>query len=262
MTKLNRIFAAAALAASFPAAQAFADTAPTNAPTLADRLCRDYEKIETISCQVIKISSADGNTVRMLSRVHYKKPDRIHVDIVEPWKRRVIADGKDLYHHTDGARLGYASPIGSLEGDMLASLRNVPGTPFEHLMHFRSATEKDLPGTPDLPARKGYSTPQAFVVLSCNKDGQPARIEYFKGEDMKNAFAVVEYSGFVMAFDGCWIPCIHKSTVTLPGGKQQTETRKVTNLEVNKPIASGLFDASVFMKGIAFTNDFEKTLAK
>jgi len=38
-----------------------------------------------------------------------------------------------------------------------------------------------------------------------------------------------------------------------------TETRRVSNLSVNAPIARGLFDPDAFFKDVEFTDEFSRT---
>ena len=75
-------------------------------PTLAERLCDRYEAIETITCAIRKTTRSPESTVRMLSRVHYRRPDHIHVENVSPVKRRIIADGN--VGNAGGGIIGWA----------------------------------------------------------------------------------------------------------------------------------------------------------
>jgi hypothetical protein len=45
----------------------------------------------------------------------------------------------------------------------------------------------------------------------------------------------------------------------LPGGETVTETRRVDDLAVNKPIPQGLFNPNAFFKGVEFVDDLMKT---
>lgn len=249
---------------------ATAGTVRANEPTLAQRLCAGFENIKTVTCEIRKTTTAGGKTVRMLSRVFYKKPDHIHVENVAPVKRRIIADGEKLYYHEEGLPHGFSRPIPELTEKWLSSLRNVPGTPMEHLLKLKQTAETSLPGTPELPLRKAYQTGKVFVVLSCDTEGRLTQIEFFKSPEMKEKTAQYEYSAFRKAADratrsargaagNCWMPCLHKAVVFMPDGEKVTETRRINNLEVNKPIADRIFAADIFFKDVDFVSDFSKT---
>lgn len=230
-------------------------------PTLVERLCAEYERIETITCEIRKTTVGGGRTVRMLSRVFYKKPDHIHVDNVAPAKRRIIADGKKFYYHEQGVSRGFSRPIAELTEEWLVSLRNIPGTPMEHLLRLKGTPETPLPATEEFPLRRGYQTEKLFVVLSCDNDGKLVRIEFFKSPEMKEKTAQYDYSVFQKAVDNCWISCLQKAVVFLPGDEDVTETRRIDNLEVNKPIADMMFRVDIFFKDVDFVDEFKDTYA-
>lgn len=230
----------------------------TDEPTLAEMLISEYNKIETISCEIRKITKADKNTIRMLSHVHFKKPDRIHVDNISPVKRTIIADGKKLYYYEKGLPHGFSRPINDLSEIWLRSLRNVPGTALEHLHNLRGIEEQSLSSTDHNLIRRGYQTKTMFVVLTCDLPNRLIGIDFFKTSSMKNKIAHYIYSAFQKVSDDCWIPTLHKATLWLPDGKQIEETRRVSNLNVNKPIAEKMFDANLFLENVDFVSDFEK----
>lgn len=230
--------------------------------TVAAKLFAAYEYIETISCQIRKTTDGSGSSVTMLSRVFYKKPDHIHVENVSPSKRRIIADGKKLFYHEETVARGFSKPISELEPQWLAHLRNIPGTPMEHLRKLIDIQENELPATPEFPVRKSYQAPKVFVVLSCDTNGCPVQFEFFKAPDMKEKTAQVNYSSFTKVSDSCWIPCLHKTIIFVAGGDKVTETRRIDNLEVNKPIADNMFSADLFFQDIEFVADFKDTYSK
>jgi len=230
--------------------------------TVARELCAAYRQIDSITCSVRKTTSAGGRTVRMLSRVFYKKPNFLHVDIASPAKRRVIADGVKLYYHETGLPRGFSKPIAEVTGPMRASLHNIPGTPMEHLLKLQHAPETLLPPAKEYPVRRAYTTDKLFAVLSCDADMRPVLIEFFKTSRQETKTAEAHYSRYEKAGDGCWIPCLHKTVVYQTDGDQLTETRRVDNLEVNGPIPSHMFNASLFFKDVDFVDEFEKTYAR
>jgi outer membrane lipoprotein-sorting protein len=230
--------------------------------TLAQKLCSAYESIETVSCLIRKTTETPGTNIIMLSRVFYKKPDHIHVENVAPAKRRIIADGSKLYYHEEGVPRGFSRPIPELPPDWLVTLRNIPGTPMEHLLKLRNLKETAMPAEPDLPTRRSYQAERVFVILSCDAESRPTKIEFFKSSDMKEKVAQYTYSMFQKVSDNCSIPCLHKAVVSLPDGTQLTETRRIDNLEVNKPVAPNMFSADLFFKDIEFVPEFKNTYSK
>jgi hypothetical protein len=158
-------------------------------PTLAQKLCAEYDKLNSVSCEVHKTVSSGGKSVKWLSRVFYRKDDRIHVENVTPAKRRIIADGKTLYYYADGDRRGYRESVTNLPADWQISLHTVPGTPMDHLLKLKNLPETVLDGTADLPVRRGYQAPKVFVVLACDAEGKLAGIEFYSAPDMKTRTA-------------------------------------------------------------------------
>lgn len=136
----------------------------------------------------------------------------------------------------------------------------------EHLLKLKAIQKEiSLHGTKEFPVRKGYQAEKVFVVLSCDMEGRLARIEFFGSAEMKEKVGQYDYSAFSKGSSGqeaagnCWIPCLHKAVVFLPGGENVTETRRIDNLEVNKPIADMMFNAEIFFKDIDFVGEFKDT---
>lgn len=230
--------------------------------TVAEKLLAAYDNIETISCQIRKTTDGGGSSVTMLSRVFFKKPDHIHVENVSPSKRRIIADGVKLFYHEETVPRGFSKPISQLEPEWLAHLRNIPGTPVEHLRKLADIKENQLEPTPEFPIRRSYQTPKVFVIISCDTNGCPVQFDFYKTSDMKDKTAQVNYSSFQKVSDNCWIPCLHKSVLFLPGGDKVTETRRIDNLRVNEPIADSMFSADLFFKKIEFVTTFRDTYSR
>lgn len=223
-------------------------------------LCnRYYSEIETLSCEIRKTTAAGGETARMLSRVFYRIPNHIHVDNVSPIKRRIVADGQNLYYYQTGCSKGFSKPIATLEGEMLAKLKEVPGTAMEHLLRMKDIPETVLAPSDGFPVRRGYKTATVFAVLALDELGRPARISFFRSDSMQELVAQYDYSDFYRVSDTCWIPCTHSGFAYNNTGDKITETRHITNLEVNKPIADSLFIASDFFDNIQFVDDLEAT---
>ena len=252
------------LVISFAIAAFFAQTEVSSAQelSLAGKLCAAYEGIETITCQIRKTTETGGNSVTMLSRVFYKKQDHVHVENVAPSKRTIIADGKKLFYHDENAPRGFSKAISELEPSWLTHLKNVPGTPMEHLLKLRNLAETAIPSTQEFPVRRAYQTEKVYVVLSCDSKGRPAQIDFFQSPDMTRKTAQINYSDFKEISENCWIPCLHKTVLSAPGGEQIIETRRIDNVVANKPIADSMFSADLFFKDIEFVSDFKETFNK
>jgi len=226
--------------------------------TLAQQLLLSYQKIETISCEIQKTTTG-ASTVRMLSRIVYKRPNYINVENISPANRRIIVDGKKLYYYQKNAAKGFSKPIKELNETWMASVNNIPGTPVEHLLKMQDIPEKKIPGDKKFAIRGAYKTDTSFVVISCNKPYRVELIEFFKDSGMKKKFAEYKYSKFYEK-DGLYsIPCLHEAFMIMPDGNKIVEKRYIHNLKVNTPINDHFFNAELFFKNVEFVNDFSKT---
>ncbi|MBN1269762.1 MAG: hypothetical protein JXB04_09255 [Kiritimatiellae bacterium] len=226
------------------------------AETLVDRLLASYDGIQTVACDVRKITETPDRTIRRLSHVHFQKPDRIHVHNVSPLERRYVADGEKLHYFITGDPRGYAKPIAELDPKWIMELRKVPGTAMDHLMRLQGAPETDLAATEEFPVRKGYAAERTYAVLSLDAEGRLARVEFFTSPEMTEKTGQYDYSEFKEVLPGVWIPCLHKAAVTL-AGVQSTETVHVDDLVVNEPVDESLFIAAPFFAGVEFVDSFE-----
>jgi len=227
--------------------------------TLARRLCDRYRQLKTVACTVRKITAPpEGEPVRMLSRVTYRNPDCVHVDITSPASRRIVADGRRLYYYEQGARRGFSRPVDELSETWTAALRNIPATPMEHLLRLRNCAETVLPATREFPLRCAYDASPLTVVLCCDARERPLRIEFFRSPAMKDSVARYDYDDFLEA-DGCWLARVSKAVMTLPDGRRVHETRRIDNLRVNQPVEDSIFAVERFFEGVEFTNDFKMT---
>jgi len=226
--------------------------------TLAQQLLQFYEKIETISCEIQKVTKGDS-TIRMLSRVIYKHPNHINIENISPTRRRIIVDGKRLYYYQKNATKGFSKPIEELNETWMASVRNIPGTPVEHLYKIKDIPENKIPGNKDYTIRVAYITDLICVVLSCNNPYLLEQIDFFRDKTMTNKFAQYKYSKYYEKNGEYAIPCLHEGYMILPDGKKIVENRYIHNLEVNKPINNNLFNANLFFKDVDFVDDFSKT---
>ncbi len=229
----------------------------SQAGTLAERILASYEPIRSLSCEIRRDTEAGPNKIRTLSRVYFQKPDRLHVENYSPLKRRIVADGTTFFSYIEGDPQGFSRPIDKLTEEMLIQLRKVPGTAMDHLMKLKGISETGLSATAEFPERKGYDTGKRFVVLSLDKTGRLARVEFYATPDMKNKTAQYDYSDFQEAAGGAWIPCLHQAVLN-NAGVEAHETVRVDNLSVNTPVPANLFVAGPFFQGVKFVDEFGK----
>jgi hypothetical protein len=229
----------------------------TPPPSLADQLLDAYTAVQTVSCDIRKVSQAQGQTVRMLSRIFYERPDRIHVENIAPTHRRIIADGTRLYYYEDGNRNGYAAAIEALPGPWLRKLRNIPGTAVENLLELRGLPGVALEPTAAFPRREGYEARGRYVILACDAQNRLARMDIYADASRTAWVGSLSYSRFVEPVNGCWFPLLHEAELPLPGGERATETSRIGNLAVNAPLAPGLFAPGAYFDGVTFSPRLE-----
>lgn len=229
--------------------------------TLAQRLLADYDRIGSVSCEIRKDGETPAGTTRRLSRVYFQRPDLLHVDSVTPIKRRIVANGTHLYSYIEGDPKGFSRPISELGEDWLISLRNVPGSPVEHLLKLKDAPETELPAVDGFPVRKGYQTERLFVVLALDATNRLALIEFYNNADMAQKTAQYVYRSFQEAVPGIWLALVHEATLWAKGIEIK-ETTRISNLAVDQPIAPSLFVESNFFKEVEFVDSMDKIYPK
>ena len=66
-------------------AAVLAGAAMVRAETVRERLLKSYDAVQTLSCEIRRDTPLpDGQTLRMLSRVYFQRPDRLHVENSSP----------------------------------------------------------------------------------------------------------------------------------------------------------------------------------
>jgi len=238
---------------------AFACACKAGEPTLAERILSSYDAVDTLSCAMRKNTVRGETSVRMLSRISYKRKDRINVENTAPTKRRVVSNGTNLYYYEEGSRYGFSKPVEDLNENWLASLRNIPATPMENLRKLRGLAETTLPPDGKFTIRRGYDAEKVFVVLACDDNERLLRVQYFRTPAMKKKVGQYDYQAFKHVEARCWVPRTQIAVLSLPDGSEIKETRHVNALRVNEPMADTLFDAKSFFPDIVFTNVFTST---
>lgn len=235
----------------------FALAASVRAETLAERLLAGYAPVQTVSCEARKDTRTAGGSVRMLSRVFYERPDRLHVENVSPIPRRIVCDGTNFFSFVEGDPKGFSRPVGLLDEEMAIQLRKVPGTAMDHLMRLEGVAEDVLSPTAESPVRRGYATDSVYFVICCDATGRLARIELYPDASMKNEAGAYTYEQFEEVLPGVWMPMLHRGRFRLAGVDVE-ETSRFTHVRVNEPIAPRLFVAAPFFEGVAFVDRFEE----
>lgn len=226
--------------------------------TVLERILKPYDAVQSLSCEIRRDTPMpDGQTLRMLSRVYYQRPDRLHVENFSPVKRRIVSDGTVFRSFTEGAPKGFSRPVAELNEEMLRNLRMVPGSAANVLQMLASSTEVSLNPTEEFPVRAGYDNGKSFAVLSLNKDGHLARFELFSSSAMTDLQTQTDFSAFQEVISGTWIACLQQSKVTILG-MERTETTRVDNLVANGEIPASLFVADTFFPQVEFVDAFEK----
>lgn len=227
-----------------------------HAQTLVDTLLTGYERIQSVTCEVVKDTESAGHAVKTLSRVYFQKPDRLNVENVSPLPRRIVADGTNFYSYVPGDPKGFGRPVAHLEPDMLIPLRKVPGSAMEHLLRLKGLAETNLPATAGFPVRRGYAAAKTYAVLQLDASNRLARIEFFSDASCSNRTAQCDYSDFKEALPGVWLALVHRTTLTV-GGLESHETSRYYKLAVNPEIAPNLFNPKLFFKDVPFASRFE-----
>ena len=226
--------------------------------TILERVLKPYDSIQSLSCEIRRDTPLpDGQTLRMLSRVYYQRPDRLHVENFSPVKRHIVSDGTVFRSYTEGAPQGFARPVAELNEEMLRNLRMVPGSAANMLEVLKGATEVPLEATADHPVRAGYDNGKSFAVLSLDGQGRLVRFELFGSSAMTDLLTQTDFSAFQEVAPGVWIAGLQQSKITVQG-MERTETTRVDNLAANGEIPASLFQAEAFFPGVEFVDSFEK----
>ena len=228
------------------------------AETVLERVLKPYDSVQSLSCDIRRDTPLpDGDTLRMLSRVYYQRPDRLHVENASPVQRRIVCDGTVFRSYTQGAPKGFSRPVKELNEEMLRNLRMVPGSAANLLEVLKDAPENPLEPTAEYPVRAGYKMGNSYAVLSLDEMGRMARFEIYSSAALTDLLTRTDFSAFQEVAPGVWIACLQQARLTVQGA-ERTETTRVDNLVANGEIPASLFDAGAFFTGVEFVDDFEK----
>jgi hypothetical protein len=226
--------------------------------TVRERLLKSYDAVQSLSCEIRRDTPLpDGQVLRMLSRVYYQRPDRLHVENFSPVKRRIVSDGAVFRSYAEGAPQGFSRPVAELNEEMLRNLRMVPGSAANLLEVLSGSEEKLMEPTEEFPVRAGYDNGKSFAVLNLDGQGRLVRFEIFSSATMTERNTCTDFSAFQEVVPGVWIACLQQSKVSFQG-MERTETTRVDNLVANGEIPASLFAAEAFFPGVEFVDAFEK----
>lgn len=228
------------------------------AQSTVSNLLAGYATIDRVQCDVRRDSEAGVQRGRMLSRVSFARPDRLHVENASPIVRRIVCDGTNFHSYVEGDPLGFARPVAELTESMLFGLRAVPGTPMEHLLRLQGRPETNLPPTAGAARCVGIQGPAPHAILAFDDRDRLIRVEIFPHAGVTNTAASWDYSGFIEAAPGVWIPTVHKAVMQMgENGGTARETARFENYRIGAAIAPALFEAPRHFPGVTFTNTFE-----
>ena len=226
--------------------------------TVVQQVCRPYEAVQTMSCEVRRDKELpNGDVMRMMSRVHFKRPNLLNVETLSPFKRRIVADGTTYRSYIEGQSKGLLSLVEKLPQEKQAELCTVPGTPGDALGLLTGKAETRLDPLAEFPVRAGYVSDKSFTVLSLDSSNRLVRLEVFSDADMGTLVARTDFSAFQEVLPGVWIACLQRAIVTV---KEVTvaETTRIGNITVNRELPDSLFQAEGFFKDVKFAKVSEK----
>ena len=228
------------------------------AETVVEQVLKPYDSIQSLSCEIRRdMPMPGGETLRMLSRVYYQRPDKLHVENFSPVQRRTVSDGQVFRQYAQGAPKGFSRPVAELNDEMLRNLRMVPGSAANLLALLSGTKEVRLEATAEFPVRAGYDNGKSFAVLSLDAQGRLGRFELYGTPAMTDLQTRTDFSAFQEVAPGVWIACLQQSKVTLQG-LERTETTRIDNVVANGEIPASLFIADGFFPGVEFVDSFDK----
>ncbi len=227
--------------------------------SLVSELLEQSLQIETIRCDIRREADIDGRRTTTLSRVWFQRPDRLRVETVMPFSRCIVVDGTTIYKWVDGEAEGAQISLSDAPEEELRQVRRTPGTMDEHLMRLQSAREIKLTHSSAYPVRRGYETgsPHPYAILSLDKKGRLAVLEFLDREDRETLFLRTELSGWMEPVPGVRIAGLQRTTASGRDGSSMQETVRVSGVRVNEPMDAVLFQRPDGDTGITFLTPAE-----
>lgn len=225
--------------------------------SLVDRLIAAYDAVDSVSCDVRRSWHGPDGRVRMNSRVHWQRPNLMHVDNFSPMRRRYVCTGERLYYHIDGDARGFSRRVEELDDDWRLRLKVVPGTAMDYLLPLVGIDEIELEDSSEGYMRRGYRFPGGYVILFVDEQQRLVRYERFSSPEAISPLTAIAFSRFEEVIEGVFIPLLHENTVLIDG-EQREETTRVSIVSINTSLAPMLFDSAPYFKGVEFVESFEK----
>lgn len=227
------------------------------AATPAPDLEAPYAGLETLSCDVERVSKVPQGELRILSRVFHRKPGRLLVENFAPGRRKILSDGKTLFFHDASFKKGFRQDLSKLDDWWNAQIANLPCTPFEHTRRLRGIEPRVL--KEDAGGRLlGYAPSNAWVEVKVDARGLIQSLDLYSGPDHATQFGRVEYTGY-SEVAGVPVITAMKSWKQV-GDVRVDETVTFTNIRVNEPMADRLFDSAPHFEGVEFVDDYRKSM--
>lgn len=237
----------------------FATSPSAHAGAAVEALLAAYDSVPQLSCELRRDTKApDGETVRFLSRIYFRRPDRLHAENLSPMKRRTVCDGTTLRQYTEGLPRGFSRPVTELEGDALTNLRMLPGSNSNWLESLKNLDETELDPADGAARRVACERPgKAYAVLSFDAEGRWIRLEMYADSDRANRLILADFSDFAEVVPGVWLARRQQIELSMDG-VVRSETVRLDNLSATAPIPDAMFDADAFFPGITFVDSFDK----
>lgn len=222
------------------------------------RLLEPYEKIETLTCRLRRTRQTPAGEIKYVSKIYYTNQDQLHAENLEPIKRFTIANGKTLHQYMLGASKGFSRPIENLSPQMKLSLRQVPGTPMEHLLRLIDSPEKKLPPGANQEKRVQVDCDGKYIVLTIDEKNLLTKIDFFSDQTLQDVNATYTYRRYKEVLPSVFVPFQHDAELKVQS-ETITEILRIDLFEANKPIAPSNFDFKNFISNdIDFVDSFEE----
>ena len=228
------------------------------ATNVINEIIENYAKIESVSCIVSRVITFNERDTRLLSRVYYERPNKLHVQQTSPLNRRIICDGTNFFYYIDGDPKGYSRPVDKLSKKQIIELVKVPGTSEDILYRLKDLEPTELPGNEKFPTQLAFTTTNNLnIIVYITKEKRIEKIDFFESKDLVKLTSSSYYSNFIEATPGAFVPTTHKMIINI-NNQKRTETAKFSHYNANAPISQSLFYAKQFFKGVTFVDSFKE----
>ena len=228
-----------------------------NAPAgpLVSNLVARWVQLEAVRCDVRRETETPAGRLRRLSRVHWAAPNRLYVENYTPVRRTIVCDGVLFMSYVDGDPLGFARPVSELPPDMERSLRVVPGTPMDHLLHWLDSDETSMAASGSLQRVVRVNGPPAGQI-GLDSEGRVTELTVFDPVHPSQTLATWHYRDYREVRPGVWVPLLHEAFLFTSNGVHRELTR-FENYRVSPEPVPPWNDPHRYFPGVRFTNRFD-----